>query len=187
MRRAVLVIDVLSRFEFDGGLALARRLARATRQLSIFLRRARQREVPVIYANDNLGRWRSSQAALIEACVRRGGDAARIATALRPAADDYFVIKPRHSAFYATPLELLLDDLLIQELVLTGTATNSCVLATAADAHLRGYSLWIASDATVAESSELEHAALGIMRRTFGATVADTRNVRFPRRRKVGK
>lgn len=187
MRRAILVIDVLSRFEFEGGPTLARRLARAARRLSLFLRRAREREVPVIYANDNLGRWRSSQTALIEACVRRGGDAARIATALRPAAQDYFVIKPRHSAFHATPLELLLDDLSIEELVLTGTATNSCVLATAVDAHVRGYALRIASDATAAESSELERAALGIMRRTFGATVTDTRNIRFAPRGKAGK
>ena len=50
-----------------------------------------------------------------------------------------FVIKARHSIFYGTPLEYLLQELEVDRLVLTGQVTEQCVLYSALDAYVRNY------------------------------------------------
>jgi nicotinamidase-related amidase len=180
-RRALLVIDVLGRFEFPQGLRLVRRLEARIPAISRCIATARRVRVPVIYVNDHWGQWRSDREKLLAEALAADSRGARIARALRPRANDYFVLKPRHSGFYATPLALLLESLGVDTLVLTGAATNSCVWFTAADAHLRGYGVEIVRDATAGESAELERMSLALARSTLRARLVGSRSV-FPRR-----
>ena len=93
-------------------------------------------------------------------------------------ASDYFVLKPRHSAFFATPLELLLSHLGTRRLVLTGVATDLCVLATAVDARMRDLDVVVLKDATAARSIA-QHVAACRQATAFGATVRSGSTIRW--------
>ncbi len=84
-----------------------------------------------------------------------------------PAADDYFVLKPKHSAFYSTTLDTLLDYLGVHMLVLTGIAGNSCVLFTAGDAFMRDFHLIVPTDCVVSIEPEDNERALDHMRKVL--------------------
>lgn len=169
---ALLLIDVINDLEFpeaDQMLEAARVMARSIRRLK---KRARAAGVPVIYVNDNFGKWQSDFRRTIEHCSRatvRGRDVARI---LKPAKDDYFVLKPKHSGFFSTTLETLLRYLGSKRLILTGIAGNFCVLFTANDAYMRDYELFIPEDCCVSNTPGENEDALGLMRKFLKA---DTR------------
>lgn len=159
-RTTLLVIDMLSGWDFpDADVVLSRATAIAA-PLAALARRCRAQGVPVIYANDNHGRWRSDVRQVVAAAIEAGGDGAAIAHLLQPEPGDYIVLKPRHSAFHATPLELLLRDLGTQRLVLTGMSSDQCVLYTAADARMRDYEIVVARDCVATQSDERQRAAL---------------------------
>jgi nicotinamidase-related amidase len=129
------------------GRAVRREAVRILPQLRRLLDGARRARAPFIYANDNFGQWRSDLPALIARVQSAGAASRRIVDALAPEPDDYIVLKPRHSAFFATPLELLLQSLRTGRLVITGASGDQCVLGTVADALLRGYDVVVPRDA----------------------------------------
>ncbi|MEH3038355.1 MAG: cysteine hydrolase [Sphingomonas adhaesiva] len=148
---AILMIDVLNTFDFDGGEALADAADGIVAPITALREQAVAADVPVIYVNDNYGRWRDEPSQLIEELSSERNRGASIARALRPGTGDYFVIKPESSGFYATTLPALLPRLGVSRLVLVGLAADICVLFTAADAHMREYDLWVPSDAVAAQ------------------------------------
>jgi nicotinamidase-related amidase len=133
---ALLIIDVINSFEFETGGALDRALPIAS-PLRKLARRARVAGVPVIYANDNFGLWQSTLDQVIRRCMKTGGRASQFVKKLLPEPDDYCVLKPKHSAFFQTPLDLLLKHLQTRRVVLTGLWTHNCVLFTAHNAYMR--------------------------------------------------
>jgi nicotinamidase-related amidase len=166
------LIDVINDFDFperDQLLKHARPMARILLRLK---QRAQKAGVPVIYVNDNLGRWKSDFRRTVHYCARhgRGGDIVKL---LRPEEDDYFVLKPKHSGFFSTTLETLLRYLETQTLILTGIAGNFCVLFTANDAYMRDFDLFVPSDCTVSNTKKENDSALGLMRKFLKA---DTRS-----------
>lgn len=179
-RAAVLVIDVINDFDFPGGERLARRARPMARPLATLLGRARRAEVPVIYVNDNFGRWRSNFPSLIEHCAASRG--AHLTALLRPESDDYFVLKLKHSAFYASPLELLLESLGVDTLILTGLTAESCVFFTACDAYLRDFRIVIAPDCVVSGDASRKRAALDHLRSILRATIRASSHIAFPAR-----
>jgi len=128
--------------------------------------------VQSVYANDNYGVWRSDFRTLLRKCRERGGASADIAELLAPARGDIAVLKPRHSAFYETPLQVLLQQFKARELIVTGVATEWCVLFTAMDAYVRGFELTVPSDCTASGSSAQHASAVSYMRDVLGADVA---------------
>ena len=135
-------------------------------------RRARKAGVPVIYVNDNFGKWQSDFRRTVEHCSRdkaRGNEVVRI---LKPAREDYFVLKPKHSGFFSSTLETLLRYLDSKRLILTGIAGNFCVLFTANDAYMRDYELLIPEDCCVSNTVRENGEALALMRKFLKA---DTR------------
>jgi nicotinamidase-related amidase len=181
---ALLVVDVLNDFRFEGGAALLRQFAPCVPPLARLLARARRRRVPVIYANDNFGRWRSSAETVAERIRTTNPRAWRTLEPLHPQSTDFVVLKPRHSAFYATPLELLLEVLGVDRLVIAGVSATSCVWFTAADAHLRGYQVVVPPDAIAANSMRLTRAVLHLLRDALHAGTPSAQAVRLrpPRR-----
>jgi hypothetical protein len=99
-----LLIDVINPFTFDGATALLRFALPAARRIRALKERARAAQLPIVYVNDNFGQWQSDFRSTVRHCAT-SGRAAEIVTLLRPQADDYFVLKPRHSGFYLTPLD----------------------------------------------------------------------------------
>lgn len=151
-RAAVLVLDLLTDFAFPDGAQVRRALRSRAGSIRRLLARARKNAIPVIYVNDNLGPWRSDAPRLIARCLETRRPGAALIRALQPDERDQIVLKPRHSAFFGTPLAALLEDLRIDVLVLLGISTESCIWMTACDAHTRGFALVIPRD-TVAGTS----------------------------------
>jgi len=178
---ALLLIDVINDFEFERGDQLLKAAYPAARALAELKQRATRAGVPCIYANDNFGRWRSDFAAQVRHVREERTRGAKIAELLAPSKQDYFVLKPKHSAFYETCLGLLLDHLGVRTLVLGGFATDSCVSITANDAYLRGFGLYIVADASAALTRAAHLAALQQMERVLHARIARCRQISFVR------
>jgi nicotinamidase-related amidase len=168
---AVLCVDFMNLFDFAGARALAPRAERAARNTARLKARAAARGIPCIFINDNFGDWTRSFDRLVLACIDRGGASGRIAAVLQPAPGDISILKPRHSAFYGTPLEFLLEELQVASLIITGVAADNCVFATAQDAYVRKFRVRVPGDCVAAESAAIERAALSHMARTLKADV----------------
>lgn len=171
---ALLVIDMINCFDFPGAELLEPRAIKAAMRIAALRTQFESAGFPVIFVNDNFGEWHSEASRLVERALNEGS----VPTAIvRPGKNDYFVIKPQFSGFYATNLAVLLPRLGVNRLVLTGIATDICVLFTAADAHMRGYALWVPQDAVAAEQDERGSLALSIMRESMTADTATTTNL----------
>jgi len=169
---ALLLIDVINDFDFPESDQLLKHARPMARTLLRLKRRAQKAGVPVIYVNDNFGRWKSDFRRTVDYCARhgRGRD---IIELLRPEESDYFVLKPKHSGFFSTTLETLLRYLGTHTLVLTGIAGNFCVLFTANDAYMRDFDLFVPSDCTASNTKRENDSALELMRKFLKA---DTRS-----------
>jgi nicotinamidase-related amidase len=173
----LVLIDVINDLEFEGGDLLAEHALPMAERLAELVHRAREAGVPVVYVNDNFGRWRSDFRKQLEHCLRDGVRGERLARLLAPAEDDYFVLKPKHSGFYSTTLDTLLDYLQARTLILAGLATNSCVLFTASDAYMRDLAIVVPEDCSAAQTRE-EHAhALQQMRVLLKADTRPSREL----------
>jgi len=178
----VIALDLISDFEFPDGPAVRRALKLRLKSIQGLLATARRQQVPVIYANDNLGRWRSDSPALIRHCLETPGGGAALVEALRPDERDFIVLKPRHSAFFGSPLETLLDDQEVGTLVIAGVSAESCVWMTACDAHTRGFDLVIPADTLAGASTPALRRALTSIRQVLSARVpARASSLRFSR------
>ncbi len=168
-KTALLIIDMINPFTFPGADELFPAAHEAAMSICRFKQRAHQAGIPVLYINDNFGTWRHDFHTLVTHCLNEPCRGRAIAELLAPAEEDYFVLKPKHSAFYATPLELLLHSLGIRRLILTGVTGDQCILYTAADAYMRDYGLVIPGDCTASLSAQVNEQALEHMRRYFRA------------------
>src|SRR6266487_3410790 len=169
---ALLLIDVVNDFDFPEADQLMKHARPMARTLLRLKRQAQKAGVPVIYVNDNFGRWKSDFRRTVNYCTRHG-DGRAIVKLLRPDEGDYFVLKPKHSGFFSTTLETLLRYLETQTLILTGIAGNFCVLFTANDAYMRDFNLFVPRDCTVSNSKKENESALKLMKRFLKA---DTRS-----------
>lgn len=169
---ALILVDVINDFDFEGSEALLKNALPMADRLRALVSRARDERIPVIYVNDNFGRWRSDFRALLEHCLRDGAPGRQIAERLSPEKSDYFVLKPKHSGFFSTTLDTLLEYLHVKAVILTGLTTDRCVLFTASDAHMRDLHVFVPEDCCAADSGEHHSSAIETMRRTLDA---DTR------------
>ncbi|WBY03898.1 cysteine hydrolase [Ramlibacter tataouinensis] len=161
--RVLLLVDFIAPLDFPGAGQLAARAVAAARATAALKRRLRDEGVACVYANDNYGVWQSDFHSQVSSCLGLDGAPAEIARLLYPQADDITILKPRHSAFYGSPLEILLAEMDTSELVICGMAADMCVQMTAADAFLRQYRTWVPSDCTAAETEEAKAGALAYM------------------------
>jgi nicotinamidase-related amidase len=169
--RVLLIIDLINDLEFQEANQLMRYARAMAHRIAKLKERAKKSRIPVVYVNDNFGRWRSDLRRLVEHC--RKGKAREIVDLLRPDDDDYFVLKPKHSGFFSSTLETLLRYLGARTLILTGIAGNYCVLFTANDAYMRDYKLIVPRDCTASNAKKENDQALALMKNYLKA---DTRS-----------
>lgn len=144
-------------------------LRKMTKRLKSFKTALSEKGVICVYANDHYGVWRSDFTQVKERCEGLGGLPAWMVAQLAPTPDDYVVLKPRHSAFFGTPLEMLLTHLRCRDLIVCGLSTDMCVQMTASDAYLRGFNVWVPRDCCAAASPLLHKQALSYMARVLHA------------------
>lgn len=174
---ALLIIDMISDFEFEDGQALFRQALPAARHILRLKERAQAARIPTIYVNDNFGQWRSDFRQLVERCLSDDVRGTPIARLLAPSDKDYFVLKPANSGFYSTPLRTLLQLIGAQTLVLTGVASNQCVLFTAADAYIRNYQLVVPRDCVAAVKKKDNMLALDYFKTVLKADVRSSTRI----------
>lgn len=150
---------------------LAEHVAGALPGLEELLRRAGVAEAPIVYVNDNYGDWNSSSEELARSAME--GAHPELVEPILPREGHSFVVKARHSAFYETPLEYLLDQMGVGRLVLAGQVTEQCILYSALDAYVRHYELTVVRDAVAHIDRALGDAALRMMERNMRATVTE--------------
>jgi nicotinamidase-related amidase len=170
---ALLLVDVINDMEFDGGEALLAQALPAAARIAELKHVAKSAGVPVIYANDNFGRWRSDFRDVVERCLTGDVRGEPVAHLLVPEPDDYFILKPKHSAFHATALDTLLRYLHAERLVIAGFTADACVLVTAAEAHMRDYRVTVPSDCVASRSAAHTRAALAHMERVLDVEVVE--------------
>jgi nicotinamidase-related amidase len=166
---ALLLIDVINAMDFDGAGPLVRQATAMAPRIAALKKRAKAAGIPAIYINDNFGRWQSDFRGVVDHVLHDGVPGARVARLLQPQRDDYFVLKPKHSAFFETTLDTLLAYLGARTLILTGIAGNICILFSANDAYMRDYHLVVPSDCCVSNTPKENAHALEQIRRVLKA------------------
>ena len=176
---ALLLIDVINDLEFSSGEQVLRHALPMAEKLAALKRRAKQAGVPVIYVNDNFGRWQSDFNKLLKHCLAEDVCGKPVAERLKPDEDDYFVLKPKHSGFFSTTLDTLLEYLQVKVLVLTGLTGDICVLFTANDAYMRDFHLVIPSDCVASADPDENRHALEHMKRVLKADTRPSTEINF--------
>lgn len=175
----LLLIDLINSFEFPRGDELYERARYIGPKIAALKKKARAAGIPCVYVNDNFGRWRSNLNDVLRQALRRDSRGRALVELLVPDSDDYFILKPKHSAFYQTPLELLLKHLGSERLILTGVSTNSCVFMTAHDAYMRDLKLTVPQDC-VAACNQAEHqCAIEQMATMLKADISNSDEIEF--------
>lgn len=174
---ALILIDVINDLDFDGNEELLEGLETLTHQLSKLKRAARRANLPVIYLNDNFNNWHSNFNEQLEMCTSARSKGRELAKALAPTRQDFFVLKPMHSGFFGTPLNILLKKLGVEHLILAGIAADICVLYTANDAYMRDYKLTIVSDGVISNQQSETDLALKKMEWLLKARILNTQKL----------
>jgi nicotinamidase-related amidase len=176
---ALLLIDVINDLAFDGSGPLVAQAESMAAPLARLKRRATAGGVPTIYINDNFGQWRSDFRRTVAHCTARSSPGHRVSRRLRPTAHDYFVLKPKHSGFFDTSLDTLLETLGVRRVILTGIAGNICVLFTANDAYMRDYKIFAPADCIVSNTATDNDHALRQIEIVLKGNVAPSARLRF--------
>ncbi len=174
---AFILIDVINDFEFPEAEQLLPQAMEMSKAIKLLKERAKQAALPVIYVNDNFGRWQSDFRAQVEHCLACKGR--EIVELLKPEDDDYFVLKPMHSGFYSTSLEVLLRHLKVKTLILTGVAADICVLFTGNDAYMRGYKIVVPADCVAANLPEEKQRTLQLIEKVLKADIRPSAQIEF--------
>ncbi len=171
---ALLIIDMINDLEFEGGERLFEPALEAAHQIAALKKRCRAAGIPAIYANDNFGRWRSDFRQVIDRVLDEDVRGRPLVELLVPGPDDYFVLKPKHSAFFETTLETLLHYLGVRHLILTGITGDICVKLTANDAYMRDYQILIPRDCTASTDPDENEHALAYCERVLKVELTDS-------------
>jgi nicotinamidase-related amidase len=160
---------MLNPYEHREAERLAGRVEGALPGIEALLARAVDTEIPIVYVNDNYGDWNSSVSELADRAIE--GAHPELVKPVLPPSGHSFVIKARHSIFYGTPLEYLLDQMGVDRLVLCGQVTEQCIFYSALDAHVRHFRVAIPTDGVAAIYDHLAKAALEMMERNLSAEI----------------
>jgi nicotinamidase-related amidase len=176
---ALLLIDVVNDFEFEDGDKLLELALPVGKQIANLKKLAKDAGIPAIYVNDNFGKWQSDLNKIVSHCLEDGVRGEPFVKLVLPDEDDYFVLKPKHSGFYCTSLELLLEHLGAHNLILAGIAGNNCVLFTANDAYMRDFKLFVPGDCSVSIEPEDNDYALRQMQKVLKADIRASTEIDF--------
>ena len=164
---AILVVDMLNDFVTGAiGCDRARAIVPATAAL---LDAAREKGVPVIYCNDCHLPGIDRELQIWGDHAIKGTPGAEVIPELKPQEKDYVVPKRRYSGFFQTDLDILLKELGVKTVVMTGLHAHMCVRHTSADAYCLGYDVVAASECTDSFTEEDYKIGLAYLKTCYGA------------------
>jgi nicotinamidase-related amidase len=184
---AVLLIDVINDLNFPGNKYLVKSAVPMARRIAALKQRARALDVPVIYVNDNFGKWRSDFRKLVRHCLAEDVPGCKVVQLLAPDDQDYFVLKPKHSGFFSTTLDTLLEHLQVETVVLAGMAANVCILFAANDAFMRDYKVIVPRDCVASTTAEENRYALQHLEKVLHADTRPSSRIELKKLKRRGK
>lgn len=176
---ALLIVDMISDWDFPDAVRLAPRAAAIAARIGALKRSCLKSNVPVVYVNDNRNRWRSEFRELAALAARASVHGAAIAEELVSIDDCYTVLKPKHSAFFATPLDLLLRHLKVRRLAITGVTTDQCIMMSAAEARMRDYEVVVPRDCVATLTTTRNARALRTLEEVHQIKTIPSAQIRF--------
>jgi nicotinamidase-related amidase len=176
-KTALIVVDMIQTYDFEDADRLVRSVEDVVEPLSQLIGRATRERALVVYVNDNFGEWHSERSRLVEEALQ--GDHRHLVEPIKPSDEALFIVKARHSIFFGTPLDYLLDTQGVDEIVMTGQVTEQCILYSALDAHVRGRPTTVVRDCVAHIYPDLAEAALKMMDRNMGARVLSAADAAF--------
>lgn len=176
---AVLIVDMISDFSFEGGEQMFDRALSAAENVAELKRRADDVGVPVVFVNDNYGKWNEDFGTYVKNTMEASNRGRQMVEALQPGNDDLYVVKPQRSGFYATPLGVLLLSMDVSKVIVTGVTTDICVLFTAHDAYMRGYHVEVPADCSATIEPKHHDQALRYLERVADAETRNGKDIEF--------
>jgi nicotinamidase-related amidase len=180
-RLALLLVDVINDLSFPGNAQLIRQAAKLGSEILELKQRCRRAGIPAIYINDNSGKWRSDIRSVVAHSLRAPASHRALTEQLLPQPDDYVVLKPKHSAFYATPLDALLEYMNTKSVILTGVTSHSCILLTAAELYIRDLKVYVPQNCVAGLTPRQHRTALRVMEDSFGVKLCDSKRLNLRR------
>jgi nicotinamidase-related amidase len=177
----LLLVDVLNDVDFPGNSRLLKSIRSLGKNIAALKKRCKDAGVPVIYVNDNRDKWRSDFSVVLAHCLRPDSPGCPMVSQLIPGASDYIVLKPKHSAFYATPLDTLFSYLKVKTVILAGLITNACILSTASELYVRDLDIYVPSDCVAAPIKRTHRYALELMKISFDADTTSSTKLNLPK------
>lgn len=174
---ALIIIDMINNFDFPGGDQLLEHTKNIIKPLKDLKKKAKEEGIPVIYVNDHYYMWQANYKKIIEFC--KNGQNEDILDEITPDEDDYFLIKPKHSAFYETALNTLLHQLEAKNVILTGIAGNICVLFSADEAYMREYNIFVPADCIASNTKKENDFALKMITDVLEADITESSKLTF--------
>lgn len=174
---AIILIDVINDLEFKEGQQFLSTAIAVAQNIKQLLDQAHLKNIPVIYVNDNFGKWRSDFKNQINHCLHDRVIGQPIAQLLLPTPDDYYVLKTKNSAFYNTPLDLLLRYLKTKTVILAGFTTDTCIKFSALDAYLRDYQIIIHQDGVASFDQSAHQQALEYFQTHLKSQILSTKQI----------
>ena len=175
----LLLVDVINDLDFPENQPLLHKADELARSIARLKARCQHAGIPCIYVNDNRGRWRSDSANLLKECLSKNSPGRNFVRRLVPKKNDYIILKPKHSAFFATPLEAILAYMKVRSVIRAGVTTDSCILGTAMELHVRDFRIFVPSDCTHALSENEHRRALQIIKSSFAADTSPATGLSF--------
>ena len=178
---ALLIIDMINDLEFPEGPDFLEPTLAAANQIATLKQRAKAAGIPVVYVNDNFGKWRSNIDDLLNHCLTDNVRGKPVVERIRPDPEDYVVLKPKHSIFYATTLETLLTYLEVNTLIMTGISADVCIQFSAIDAYVRDLKLIVPPDCIASGSAQNTQEAIAYMQRVLSAEITPSAEIDLKR------
>jgi nicotinamidase-related amidase len=169
-RKALLVIDMLNDFVLEGAVLEVPAARKIIPNIKEKLEEAKEKKIPIIYICDSHTED-DKEFEIWPPHAIKGTKGAQVVEELSPKDGDYLVEKTTYSGFYNTKLSDILKKLNINELIVTGTMTNICVMYTASDAVLRGYKVIVPENCVAGLNEEDHQFALKQMKNVLKAEI----------------
>jgi nicotinamidase-related amidase len=176
-KTALIIVDMINKLDFPEARQLLKQAIPAAKRIAALKAKFNLKKRPIIYVNDNFRHWHSDWKALYQECLHENCLGRPLAQIVKPEDNDYFILKPKHSGFYLTPLELLLNECKIKRVVIVGVAGNICVLFTAHEAHMRGYSVVVPKDCVASNTKKENQFALRQLSESLGIPTPLARSI----------
>jgi len=170
MTAGLIVIDMLNPYEHEDAEPLTGSVGHMLDDLRALIAAAREEGLRIIYVNDNHGDWTAGPKDIAQRAL--AGARPELVEPVLPPHDAPFIVKARHSIFYETLLEYLLQREGISRLVLAGQVTEQCVLYSALDGYVRHFEVVIPTDAVAHIDKRMAQTAIRMMEINMHAKLA---------------